>query len=111
MASMTSVRAYHLSVVFLLRFISKFTAVVLLNVQSFWEPVRTLINSSIDAGFIRPENANLVVFVDGPADHSTHEAFDWGSAALEALDGWKRGHNQPLFNWAQKAGREEYGQT
>ena len=84
---------------------------VLLNVQSFWEPVRTLIKSGIDAGFIRPESADLVVFVDGPVDHSTHEAFDWGTAALKALDGWKRGRNQGLFVWSQKAGQEGYGQT
>lgn len=27
--------------------------------------------------------------VDGPADHAAHETFDWGQAAMEAIDAWE----------------------
>ncbi|KJA18549.1 hypothetical protein HYPSUDRAFT_144807, partial [Hypholoma sublateritium FD-334 SS-4] len=73
--------------------------VVLLNVLSFWDPLRILIKSSIEAGFIKPSSERLIVFVDGPADKSKHEHHNWGKAALEALDGWQRGHNSGLFKW------------
>ncbi|KAF7304936.1 hypothetical protein MKEN_01207900 [Mycena kentingensis (nom. inval.)] len=75
--------------------------VVLLNVLGFWEPLRHLINSSIDFGFIRPISKNLVVFVDGPASHTEHESYDWGKAALEALNAWKRDADDSLFKWTE----------
>lgn len=78
-----------------------FIAVVLLNVLSFWEPLRSLIKSSITAGFIRPESERLIIFVDGPVDHGDHESFDWGSAALEALNSWETGRINPLFVWSK----------
>ncbi|KII89272.1 hypothetical protein PLICRDRAFT_108900 [Plicaturopsis crispa FD-325 SS-3] len=62
--------------------------VVVLNVLSFWEPLRALIRSGIDAGFIHPRSERIIVFVDGPADHATHENYDWGKAAVEAIDSW-----------------------
>ena len=74
------------------------TAVVLVNVLGFFGPLRSLIQRAISEGFIRPHNEQLVVFVDGPADLSEHQTFDWGSAALAALDGWTRSGNA-LFDW------------
>lgn len=75
--------------------------VVLLNVLSFWEPLRALIKGSIDAGFIKPESERLIIFVDGPVDIKDHENFDWGKAALEALDNWEGGSTSPLFDWSK----------
>ncbi|KAF8969942.1 hypothetical protein BDZ97DRAFT_1957525 [Flammula alnicola] len=89
--------------------------VVLLNVLSFWEPLRTLVRSSIDAGFIKPASERLIIFVDGPKDKEDHESYDWGKAALEALDSWERGRSNPLFDWSIKAEdsrlrKETYGE-
>ena len=82
---------------------------------SFWEPLRALIKSSIDAGFIESTSERLIVFVDGPHAHEEHSTFDWGIAALEALDSWERGKIDGLFNWSKKGvdGTEEreYGAT
>jgi len=75
--------------------------VVLLNILGFWDPLRQLIEHSIQAGFIQSSNERLIVFVDGPAIPEEHITFDWGTAALKALDGWKRGHNHPLFDWTK----------
>uniref|UniRef100_A0A8H8CN46 Cytokinin riboside 5'-monophosphate phosphoribohydrolase n=1 Tax=Psilocybe cubensis TaxID=181762 RepID=A0A8H8CN46_PSICU len=74
--------------------------VVLINVLSFWEPLRTLIKSSIDAGFIKPSSERLIQFIDGPENHEEHESFDWGTAAIEALDNWEKGRGDPLFVWS-----------
>jgi hypothetical protein len=82
-------------------------AVALLNVLSFWEPLRALVKGSIDAGFIKPQHEQLIIFVDGPEDIKEHEDFDWGKAALEALDNWERGSVNPLFSWS----KGPYGDT
>jgi hypothetical protein len=42
---------------------------------------------------------DLVVFVDGPSSHTEHESFNWGQAALKAIDGWKRDADDGLYNW------------
>jgi hypothetical protein len=74
--------------------------VVLVNVLSYYNPLRELIRSGIREGFIRPENEKLVVFVDGPADHAAHETFDWGKAAVDAIDAWQHDKVSPLpFFW------------
>ncbi|KAH7910615.1 hypothetical protein BJ138DRAFT_1135910 [Hygrophoropsis aurantiaca] len=74
--------------------------VVLLNVHSYWEPLRELIRNGIREGLIRPQSERLVVFVDGPADHAQHETFDWGQASLNALNSWQPDQVQPLpFYW------------
>lgn len=78
-----------------------FIAVVLLNVLSFWEPLRSLIKGSITAGFIKPQSERLIIFVDGPADHSDHQSFDWGRAALEALNSWETGQIDSPFVWSR----------
>lgn len=74
--------------------------VVLLNVLSYYNPLRELIKNGIREGFINPRNEHLVIFVDGPADHNEHETFDWGKAALEAIDSWQYDKSQILpFHW------------
>jgi len=81
--------------------------VVLLNVLSFWDPLRLLVQNSVREGFIQPGN-ELIIFVDGPPDHLEHETFDWGTAALHALDNWSGISNtvKPVFDWSKRAGGE-----
>ena len=57
--------------------------------MSFYEPLRDLIKSAVKGGFIQERNAGLITFVDGPSDPIEHESFDWGAAALDALDEWQ----------------------
>lgn len=78
------------------------SAVVLLNVLSFYDPLRQLIKSSIDQGFIHSSNENLVVFVDGPDSPAEHETFDWGAAGLKAIETWEADSIKPLYNWAAR---------
>jgi len=80
--------------------------VVLLNVLAFWNPLRDLVQNGIREGFIQPHNERLIVFVDGPSDHREHETFDWGTAALHALDTWQGGIMKPLFDWSKRTGGE-----
>ncbi|KAJ3545995.1 hypothetical protein NMY22_g2224 [Coprinellus aureogranulatus] len=77
------------------------TAVVLVNVLGFWEPLRQLIKSSISAGFIKSENENITVFVDGPSEHSLHEDYDWGTATLAAVNNWQAEKIVPIFDWTR----------
>ena len=65
-----------------------FTAVVLLNVLGFFDPLRALIKNAMSFGFIKAQNGNLMTFVDCPpgVDPAT---FDWGAAAISALNGWR----------------------
>jgi hypothetical protein len=76
-------------------------AVVVLNVLSYFSPLRDLIRRAIAEGFI---NENFIVFVDGPSDDSSaaHENFPWGKAALEALENWwPRKIEAPPYDWTQ----------
>jgi hypothetical protein len=85
-------------------FISTFQAVILLNIHNFYNPLRTLIESSISAGFIRPSNSSIITFVDGPSDIAEHDSFDWGDAALKAYEKWieeGKGVNA-LYNWNER---------
>lgn len=96
-------------------------AVVVLNVLSFYEPLRALIQQAIAEGFIETQNARLVVFVDGPPPSSSdgtqwvslQESFDWGKAALEALDTWADGmqgvKRKYTFDWNKGADSELSG--
>lgn len=69
---------------------------MVLNVLSFYEPLRALVRQAVSEGFVEPENERLVVFVDGPSIGfseqtewvASQESFDWGGAAIEALDRW-----------------------
>lgn len=79
-----------------------YAAVVLLNVLSFWEPLRQLIKSGIDNGFIHAGNDSLIVFVDGPADPQEHDSYDWGTAGIKAIENWNREAVKPLFNWSAR---------
>lgn len=100
---------------------------VLLNVLSFYDGLRNLIRGSIDAGFIGRHHEQLVVFVDGPPmpdpvsspenveDLSSEwvkaqEDFDWGTAALEAFEGWtSEGHKPYPFDWTRRVDGEASG--
>ncbi|THH09364.1 hypothetical protein EW145_g2075 [Phellinidium pouzarii] len=79
--------------------------VVLLNVLSFYSPLKELVRNGIKEGFIQPSSESLVVFVDGPSDLSQHEAFDWGVAALQALDSWTKIESTEFaYDWSKKMG-------
>ena len=58
----------------------------------------------MEAGFIRPDSVRLIVIVDGPSENTpaAHEAFDWGTAALEAIDSWEPSVGEPLFDWTKR---------
>lgn len=75
--------------------------VVLLNVLKFWEPLRIWIESGIEAGFIKEGRRRLITFVDGPTSLEEHGSFDWGNAGLDALNCWKGGQADPLFDWSK----------
>jgi len=74
-------------------------AVILLNVLSFYDPLRQLIQNGVEEGYINPSNEKLILFVDGPAAHDEHENFDWGIAALMAIEKYQVDDIQQLFNW------------
>ncbi|XP_006458229.1 hypothetical protein AGABI2DRAFT_199661 [Agaricus bisporus var. bisporus H97] len=76
--------------------------VVLVNILGFWNPLRELIRQSVQAGFIRTASEKLIIFIDGPTNQEEHMTFDWGSAALTAIDDWELGNNNPLFDWTLK---------
>jgi len=63
--------------------------VILLNVRNFFSPLRDLIHTAIESGFIPKTNVGLITFVDGPSDISQHDSFDWGAKAIEAIEEWK----------------------
>ena len=89
------------------------TAVVLLNVNSYYDPLRQLVQNGVREGFIHPQNGKLIIFVDGPEDHAEHETFDWGAAALEALDGWVNSSaTEVQYDWSTKLnGIDTYNST
>ncbi|KAJ7038807.1 hypothetical protein C8F04DRAFT_1179476 [Mycena alexandri] len=75
--------------------------IILMNVLSYYEPLRQLIRNGIEEGFIPADNESFVVFVNGPASHSEHKTFDWGAAGLAALASWDSGAAKPLFVWKE----------
>ncbi|KIK81214.1 hypothetical protein PAXRUDRAFT_198462 [Paxillus rubicundulus Ve08.2h10] len=76
--------------------------VIVLNVLSYYNPLRDLIKNGIREGFIRPESEKLIVFVEGPADPYEHEDYDWGTAALKAIDAWEHDNVSTLpFYWTK----------
>ena len=83
-------------------------AVIVLNVLSFWDPLRELIKNGIKHGFILEKNLQLLQFVEGPADHAEHEDFDWGKAAIDALDKWQAVSASHFYNWTlRKEGKTD----
>ncbi|KAJ8522680.1 hypothetical protein ONZ45_g778 [Pleurotus djamor] len=85
--------------------------VILINVLSYWEPLRALIQNGIQEGFINPAGANLIVFVDGPSADAfpdEHKNYDWGKAALKAIENWSREPGNSPYDWtATKSGGHE----
>lgn len=73
----------------------------MINAQGFYNPLRELIRNGIEAGFITPTNANLVRFVEGPADLAEQENFDWGKAALDVLDNWTFPPRTHFYDWSK----------
>ncbi|KAI0818493.1 hypothetical protein BC629DRAFT_1579097 [Irpex lacteus] len=63
--------------------------IIVLNVLSYYEPLRQLIRNGVEAGFVREQNESIITFIDGPSDHAEHESFDWGHAALDVINSWK----------------------
>jgi len=76
--------------------------VVLLNVLSFFDPLRQLIKNGIKEGYISPSNEKLIVFVDGPSSQDEHENFDWGTAALQAIETWQGDNIKAMFDWRKR---------
>ncbi|KAF7341194.1 putative cytokinin riboside 5'-monophosphate phosphoribohydrolase LOGL7 [Mycena venus] len=75
--------------------------IILLNVLSYFEPLRQLIRQGIEEGFIPADNESFVIFVNGPDAHSEHENFDWGTAGLAALASWDSAAAKPLYVWKE----------
>lgn len=75
------------------------TAVVIVNVLGFYDPLRAMIKGSVESGFIKPINEGLVIFIDGPPGIEPTE-FDWGTAAVNALDAWSP-PGPGIFSWTK----------
>ncbi|KAH9890609.1 hypothetical protein C8Q73DRAFT_704980 [Cubamyces lactineus] len=73
--------------------------VIVLNIRNFYNPLRELIRNGIREGYILEKNERLVHFVEGPTDLAEHETFDWGKAAMEALDRWEGVAASHFYNW------------
>ena len=86
---------------------SRSTAVLVLNVRGFYNPLRELVRSAIRDGFILERNEGLLRFVDGPEDLEEHASFDWGKAALETLDAWQSVQVTHYYNWKVRKEGEE----
>ena len=87
---------------------SGIAAVLVVNVLNFYDPLRALIRNGIENGFIVEKNEKLIKFVEGPEDRAEHENFDWGKAALEALDTWENIASSHYYNWhLRKDGKTE----
>jgi hypothetical protein len=79
------------------------TAVVVCNVSGFFDPLKELVKTSVAAGFIREQNRTLITFVEYPLpDSEDAKVFDWGKAAMKALEGWRM-EGAPLFDWPVRA--------
>lgn len=55
--------------------------------------------NGIQSGFILEKNRSLLRFVEGPENYAEHENFDWGKAAVEALNTWEDIAASHLYNW------------
>ena len=81
---------------------------IVVNVHNFWDPLKALVRNGIDSGFILEQNERLIRFVDGPEDCAAHEDYDWGKAAMEALDTWEDIAKSHFYNWhLRKDGKTE----
>jgi len=75
--------------------------VVILNVKGYYEPLKALITGGISEVFIQQHNAGLATFIDGPSADVNESEFDWGRAALSALEAWEEPGEAPMFEWAE----------
>ncbi|KAG8985830.1 hypothetical protein FRB90_004424 [Tulasnella sp. 427] len=75
-------------------------AIVILNVNGFYEPLRTLIERAIRETFIPENGRRLATFVDPPANVASID-FDWGKAAMDAIESWS-GPEGSSFTWDEK---------
>ncbi|KAI0263718.1 hypothetical protein BC834DRAFT_885220 [Gloeopeniophorella convolvens] len=73
--------------------------VVVVNVLGFFDSLRALIQQAVKSGFIKAQNEHLALFIDCPAG-ADPTTFDWGTAALSALDSWSP-TGPGLYTWAQ----------
>jgi hypothetical protein len=78
--------------------------VILANILGYWDPLRQLIQTAIEHGYIHPDNTRLITFVDGPPNADEHESYDWGQALLDALDHWAGSEGLPMFDWSKRMG-------
>lgn len=77
----------------------------------FFNPLRDLIRNGIEEEFIHERSQKLVAFIDGPKDRAEHETFDWGKAALEALDNWEATDHVWPYDWTKRrSGSVEQGE-
>ncbi|KAJ4475772.1 hypothetical protein J3R30DRAFT_594489 [Lentinula aciculospora] len=76
--------------------------VVLLNVLNYYEPIRTMIQSAIKEGFIQSLSDRLITIVDGPEDLAQHEIYNWGSAAVRAIESWREGEARSNYDWTKR---------
>ena len=88
---------------------SLYSATLVLNVLSYYEPLRQLIRNGVQYGFINPRNEQLITFIDCPSDHSEHDSYDWGGAAIEALDKWQAVDRECYYDWSEgrQSGRHQ----
>jgi hypothetical protein len=76
-----------------------------------------MIRNGIEAGLIPAQNKQLLIFVDCPSsDPEEQEAFDWGGAALQALESWTAPAEKAFrFDWSVRMptadGAERRGST
>lgn len=78
--------------------------IIVLNVLGYFNPLRDLIQNGVREGFINPQNEALVQFVDGPPEYEVHDTFDWGKAAIDALDYWKPAERTHFYDWTRRKG-------
>lgn len=78
-----------------------------MNILGYYDPLRQLVRNGVREGFILERNEKLILFVDGPEDHADHEDYDWGKAALEALDSWQAEHREIYYDWTKRKGEGE----
>ncbi|TIB01101.1 hypothetical protein E3P96_02465 [Wallemia ichthyophaga] len=70
-------------------------AVIAVNVDGFFNPLKHLIASAVDAGFISSKNAHLIHFLDHPLDG------DWGLAAIDACKNYSPTGEEYAFDWSR----------
>lgn len=68
--------------------------IIILDVLSYFEPLRRLVDRGVTEGFIKASDGNIIVWVDGPESSDKHQTFDWGMAGIEAINVWQRSVNE-----------------